>query len=254
MLSHLEFKVVQPAQDSLERATHEWLREVLFFIGASWYANRKDFKTVYEVSSKLKLRWLFSHNRVSAAIEQTERHNNWMGSYSIGNGDPFVFDGCGHDDTELVEGIVTTYLPKIEIVQCGICGARFGNTLQEEGWRCDDCVSDFPHSTHSRAGFVYIFGCTETGYYKIGCGNTPNSRMKDYERAKLPFPVEMLHTIPADDKERAEAELHRLYREQRTNGEWFKLTADDLARIIGLKKYVGGHWFESRPTYAGVGL
>lgn len=31
-------------------------------------------------------------------------------------------------------------------------------------------------------------------------------------------------------------------REQRTNGEWFKLSGDDLTRIKGLKKYVAGHW------------
>lgn len=58
----------------------------------------------------------------------------------------------------------------------------------------------------------------------------------------IDFLVEMVHTIPVDDKVKAEAELHRLFREKRTNGEWFRLTAEDLAKITGLKKYVGGHW------------
>lgn len=244
LLPNLGLSTARSDNEKLEQATHEWLREALFFIGASWYSNRKEFIAVYEVSGKLKLRWLFNHNKIKVVIEQSDRRQNWLGAYSIGNSDPFVL-GCQRaDDTRFVEAIVRSYLPQIEIVQCGVCEARFGNTLYEVGWRCDDCTNDFPLTAMHRAGFVYIFGSADTGYYKIGCGDSPQSRMKDYQRANLPFPVEMIHTIPVDDKRKAEAELHRLYRTSRTNGEWFKLSTTDLSRLTNLKKYVAGHWFE----------
>jgi len=244
MLSQLEFKVAEPVNDDLARIAHDWLRQAVFFVGASWYTNRKEFKTLYEVSGKLKLRWLYSHNRVKVAIEQKERHRNWIGGYSIGNQDPFLLECYSFDDVEIVEGIVRVYLPQIEIVKCQFCGNRFGNTLIENGWCCDKCQSDFSTKERDRTGFVYIFGSVATGYFKIGCGDRPASRLRDYERSKLPFPVEMIHTIPVDDKVMAEAELHRLFRENRTNGEWFKLTDEELGKITSLKKYVAGHWIK----------
>lgn len=249
MLSQIEFKVVDSTNEQLEKLTHEWLREAVFFLGASWYTNRKDFKTVYGVSEKLKLRWLYGHGgKISVAIEQREGKSNWVGGYSIGNQNPFLLDcfprsyAVDINDIEMIESVAKLYLPEIEVVRCYFCGNRFGNTRDEGQWRCSECAIAFSPERGSRVGFVYVFGSTTNGYYKIGCGNKPGSRLKDYERSKLPFSVEMIHVIPVDDKEKAEAELHRLFRENRTNGEWFKLTNEELSKVTCLKRYIAGHW------------
>lgn len=242
MLSQLQFKVVEPTNERLEKLTHEWLREAVFFIGASWYTNRKEFKTTCEVSAKLKLRWLFSHNRIKAAIEQKERHRDWIGGYSIGNLDPFLFEYANGDDVTMIEGIVKVYFPQIEIVKCYFCENRFGNSWVDDKWECEECQKDFTSTNKDRTGFVYVFGSILNGFFKIGCGDRPSARMSDYKASKLPFPVEMIHTIPVDDKVKAEAELHRLFRENRTNGEWFRLSGEQVSKITSLKRYVTGRW------------
>lgn len=248
MLSQLEFRVVESADEQLEKAVHDWLKEAVFFIGASWYSNRKETKTVCEVSEDLRLRWILSKGAARAVIEQRNGKVYWLGGYWIGNTDPFMLDcfnrhnKIARSDTELIEAIVKSYLPLIEVVQCYYCGDRFGNEKIEGNWCCCDCAKDFTRDNANKAGFVYIFGSKVDGYFKIGCGDIPNNRMSDYKRSKLPFPVEMIYVIPADDKRRAEAELHRLYREQHTNGEWYKLSPDDLTRLENVKKYVAGQW------------
>jgi len=247
MLSQLQFKVLDPTEERLEKVTHEWLRQATFFIGASWYVNREEFATIQEASEKLRLRWLLHYNITKVVIEQRENRRNWLGGYFISSYDPFVLD-CfsGHyrvsdDEISVVEQTVKLYLPNIELVRCYYCHSRFENLRLDDKWCCDSCRRDFA-TKPDRAGFVYIFGSTDKGYFKIGCGNRPIARMKDYEASKLPFRVEMIHTIPVDDKIKAEAELHRLFRDKRTNGEWFQLDSADLNRVAGLKKYVAGHW------------
>lgn len=250
MLSQLEFRVVEPVNDDLAKVTHEWLREAVFFIGASWYTNRKEFKTVQEVSEKLRLRWLFNHSVIKVAIEQKERPQYWLGTYSIGNCDPFTLEcfqrhyTVSADDIKTVECVTKQYLPDIEIVECYFCTNRFLNVQVDGKWRCDDCTRDFPSESSNKSGFVYIFGSVSEGYYKIGYGDRPVSRLRAYERGKLPFSVEMIHTIPVDDKVMAEAELHRLFRENRSNGEWFKLSDEEVNKITNLKRYVAGHWIK----------
>lgn len=249
MLSQLEFKVSPLSDDRLGKITYDWMKDAIFFIGGSWYANKHDVKTIDGVSEKLRVRWIKGHNSiVSVAIEQKDSKNNWLGGYYIGNYNPFLLDCFNRhsivtrEDIELIEAIVKYYLPRIEIVSCYYCENRFLNKNNDGKWICENCLNDFSGKPANKIGFVYLFGSPENGYYKIGRGNNPPSRMKTYERSKLPFPVVMIHTIPVDDSVKAEAELHRLFREQRTNGEWFRLTSDDVNKITGIKRYVSGRW------------
>lgn len=232
---------------NLENYTHKWIKDIVFFCGASWYKNHSEVRTIDEISDQLQLRWLYRYTRVTIAIE-LKRPLHWLREWSIGGRDPFLFDMFSRDyrlnktDIELVEGIVKSYLPGISVVTCYICGNRFQNTLTSEGWCCDSCQSDFLNNPKNKLGFVYVFGSVTDGFYKIGCSDVPVLRMKDFQRSKLPFPVEMIHSIPVDNKVQAEAELHRLYREKRTNGEWFRLNQDDIKKIKSIKKYVSGKW------------
>lgn len=247
MFTQIQFKVFNPADEQLEKVTHNWLKQAVFFIGASWYTHSPKILTIEEVSKKLRLRWLNGYGTIRVAIEQRVKGNNWLGSYSIGNLDPFTLDcflrgyQVNDEEFELVEHLVKSYLPQVEFVRCYFCRNRFDNLYVEDKWCCDSCQREFAEKPNT-TGFVYVFGSAKTGFYKIGCGNAPMSRMKDYQPSKLPFSVEMIHTIPVDDKIKAEAELHRLFREKHTNGEWFRLSAEDLEKITGLKKYVAGQW------------
>lgn len=254
MLSQVEFKLLVLPNERLEKIVHDWMKDAIFFIGGSWYANKKGVKTITSVSEELRLRWIKGYSGiVKGAIEQRDNKNNWLGGYYIGDYNPFLLECFTRDsvitinDIQLTEKVIKYYLPEIEIISCYFCGSRFLNENNDGKWICRDCLSDFvEQKSINKVGFIYLFGSPENGYYKIGRGNNPPSRMKDYERSKLPFTVTMIHTIPADDCVKAEYELHRLFREKNTNGEWFKLTSEDVNKITGIKRYVSGRWIATQ--------
>jgi AraC-like DNA-binding protein len=78
-----------------------------------------------------------------------------------------------------------------------------------------------------RAGYVYIYG--GEGSYKIG--RTTNIQRRLKELPPLPFRAELIHTIETDDAAMLETHLHRRFKAQRLNGEWFRLSDDDLTAI-----------------------
>lgn len=79
-------------------------------------------------------------------------------------------------------------------------------------------------------GFVYLMGNTNLGYYKIGLSSNVDRRLTQIS-PKTPFQVEILHSIPVEDMRYAEGFLHRRFASVHTNGEWFRLTKDDVAFI-----------------------
>lgn len=83
-------------------------------------------------------------------------------------------------------------------------------------------------SRRSRPGFVYVVA--GGGYYKIGKSQKVPARLRNFGLL-LPFPVELIHSFPVDDCDQSEQRLHAMFADKRINGEWFDLTADDLALI-----------------------
>jgi hypothetical protein len=78
-------------------------------------------------------------------------------------------------------------------------------------------------------GHVYVLSTPE-GYYKIGStSGLIDDRVKQFAIA-LPFKVEiMIRLMCAPGNERqAERLIHEHFATKRTNGEWFKLTEEDL--------------------------
>ncbi len=64
--------------------------------------------------------------------------------------------------------------------------------------------------------------------YKIGCSRAPEQRVRDLQQG-LPEKATLIHVIETDDPHGIEAYWHRRFAEKRWRGEWFKLSAEDLA-------------------------
>lgn len=83
---------------------------------------------------------------------------------------------------------------------------------------------------NTRAGYIYVLGSNE-GFYKIGLTKRePDERILEFSPA-LPFKTHLEVTIWSEDMYVLEKELHRVFKNKKTNGEWFKLSENDLDYI-----------------------
>ena len=78
-------------------------------------------------------------------------------------------------------------------------------------------------------GHVYFLK-SEYGTYKIGKTKQLGQRISSYKQ--LPFTTELVCTVRVSDIGFAEKVFHKLFSEKRDKGEWFKLTQDDINKII----------------------
>lgn len=82
-----------------------------------------------------------------------------------------------------------------------------------------------------RKGYVYLLESPSTpGLYKIGRTVDPKDRIKTFA-VKLPFEVQYVCVIKTDDMYSLEKLLHRMFDNNRVNGEWFFLLQDDIDYI-----------------------
>lgn len=82
-----------------------------------------------------------------------------------------------------------------------------------------------------KEGYVYLLH--GGGAFKIGKAQDPSKRIRQLEIA-LPYPVQTVATVPTDDARALESKLHKRFKDKRLNGEWFDLSAQDVAYIKGL--------------------
>ena len=82
------------------------------------------------------------------------------------------------------------------------------------------------------SGYVYLIQDSVcTGTYKIGHTNDIPTRFNTLD-IKLPFEIELIHTIATPDRRSLEKSLHARYKNEHVNGEWFSLSGEQVAEIL----------------------
>ena len=84
-------------------------------------------------------------------------------------------------------------------------------------------------------GYVYLLKAGR--FYKIGRTNALGRRERELV-IQLPEAAKVIHSIKTDDPAGIEEYWHRRFHERRRNGEWFDLTANDLAAFSTAKVHV----------------
>lgn len=80
-----------------------------------------------------------------------------------------------------------------------------------------------------KPGYVYLVQ-GPPGLYKIGKSKDPEDRVRTFG-VKLPFEVDLIHTIQCADYTAAEKALHLRFADKRSEGEWFALADEDVETI-----------------------
>ena len=83
-------------------------------------------------------------------------------------------------------------------------------------------------------GYVYLL-VAENGLHKIGRAKRLNDRVTQLA-VKFPMKIKLVHSIMSDDYIQAEIYLHERFASRRVHGEWFDLSAADIAYICGIEK------------------
>lgn len=89
----------------------------------------------------------------------------------------------------------------------------------------------------SEDGWGYVYLLKAGKHYKIGRSNAPGRRESEL-RIQLPERASMLHEIRTDDPVGIEAYWHNRFADRRLNGEWFDLSAEDIAAFRRRKKFM----------------
>lgn len=85
-------------------------------------------------------------------------------------------------------------------------------------------------------GYVYMMSINDE-YHKIGYSNNVKSRLGEMQ-VSSPYPIRVVHVIASYHAPRLEVLIQNRYAERWVCGEWFKLTADDIAEFSAISSPV----------------
>lgn len=87
----------------------------------------------------------------------------------------------------------------------------------------------------SRKDCIYLIRCGESNFYKIGTSYTPEKRIRTLQIG-CPYSLILVYKLSPTLLTPAEMEnmLHKKLWDKRKQGEWYKLTKDEVKRVIEL--------------------
>ena len=133
----------------------------------------------------------------------------------------------------LRKAIVNGYRGFKEGVNCRKTGGRNAPWLVTR--EIIEKYAEVTNQTRTTKGIVYVLKLKDKNIYKIGVTNDLNRRLKQIS-PRLPFEVEVEHTIKHNHIYNLEKELHERFSDKRMNGEWFRLNKSDLQEIREVKE------------------
>lgn len=89
-----------------------------------------------------------------------------------------------------------------------------------------EAADDVRGKSESEIGYVYLL--KSGSFYKVGRSNAVGRRERELA-IQLPEKARVVHSIKTDDPVGIESYWHGRFGERRKNGEWFELTAKDVA-------------------------
>jgi hypothetical protein len=158
---------------------------------------------------------------------------NWSFRYDDESGGIFAMDQGGflltkEELKELTDGLNIFFEHWGEEVEAHnkTKQEEYDNPQPQERYHYNETPKTLP-----RKGWVYVVH-GQDDQYKIGLTTRePDKRLAEFT-PKLPFKTELILTIQSDDVYALEAELHEFYASQRVNGEWFRLSQDNIAWLL----------------------
>lgn len=88
-------------------------------------------------------------------------------------------------------------------------------------------IKDLKNEEYNK-GYVYIIKIDN--YYKIGITRNPKNRFGEY--TKLMKPPQVINITCCNNYKEVEKELHNMFSDKNTNGEWFNLNDEDINKAI----------------------
>ncbi len=82
-------------------------------------------------------------------------------------------------------------------------------------------------SRKTDTGYVYLLLAPKEGLYKIGLSADPSKRAKAVQ-SEVQQGCLLVHTIKTNNAPRLEADMHALFASERVQGEWFRLSAENV--------------------------